>query len=233
MFPASTSIWFSGGERRRRNGGFGGEPCRLHRRRRPEAGRRWKAGAWACFPAAIAGWTRPSSSRPTVCASRSWKTRRRPCRSATSMSTCRCQRPSPQGSGLVREDLRRKAGHAQQQPVVDLPGVPDPLRHGRCEAGADAWAGARPHRLRRQGPRRLRAASSKPTDQAGRAAAHSGGGNTITYITDPGARDRDRPARATGTAGAVVPRREPEQNREGRESGRAKTAQGRRGPSAP
>ena len=70
---------------------------------------------------------------------------------------------SPQGAGAwYAKTFGGKAGTRNNAPIVDMPGVADPLRHGGHQAGADQGPRPRPHRLRREGPRRLCAKSSKP-----------------------------------------------------------------------
>ena len=91
----------------------------------------------------------------------------------------------PEGAGVVREDVRRQGRHAEQPAGRGSAGRADPLRHGGLEAGGDQRAHPRPHRLRREGPRGLRAKLQADGVKLDEPPRTGGGGNTITYITDP------------------------------------------------
>ena len=69
--------------------------------------------------------------------------------------------------GLVCEDLRRQAGHAQQGPGRGHPGRATAVRQDRHADRPHQGPRARPHRLRREGPASLHQEARSGRHQAG------------------------------------------------------------------
>ena len=92
----------------------------------------------------------------------------------------------PKAQAWYAKTFGGKAGTRNNAPVVDVPGVQIRFTKADKAAGSDPTSRARPHRLRREGPRGLREEDRGGRHQARRAGAQERrSGNTITYITDP------------------------------------------------
>ena len=132
------------------------------------------------------GWTRRSSRRRTACAWKSWKTRRRRCRSGTSTSTSSLPAAEiPKAMAWYAKTFGGRAGTRNNAPVVDLPGVQ--LRFNTADTKQAPTRGrvldhfgfdVRDHAAF---VKRLEAQGIKLDQPVGKGAT----GNTITYITDP------------------------------------------------